>query len=339
MIRRPLLRSGLAAVEIARRTRSHGVVTLVAVLVVVLAELLARTVPPDVVALERWPTDEHAVKHAQMEVLGDADVAVVGASHVVRAVDPVAMTEALGGRVLYNAGIPGSGLEENVRWTLDVVVPTLEPDVVVLGIGAEELDAAGRFQVERAAALGASPGFRHATGDTSPLTWLERHSALVARRMVVRRPWTSVRRWQDGDGVGTWRLGELGRWEYERDKPYRPGAVIAAFSMGVDQIGRRRGVLRDLVAELDARGVDVVVLEPPTEADVFAAAVASRVVFRDDLEEVATGAGARYVDLSAPPSREHLQDPVHLNRAGRAWFTPILVEALVPVLEESLDAR
>ena len=143
-----------------------------------------------------WHSFETQRKVEQIDALAAAegvDVAFVGTSMVNAAVIPSVFEEAAGGDVsAYNAGL-SSGIPRLIeQWTLHLVVPRLDPELVVIGVSSLDMTDAG---VARTAFLDAfldSDGGRELLDDESPLDradrWLREHSALWEHRAELRDP-------------------------------------------------------------------------------------------------------------------------------------------------------
>jgi hypothetical protein len=116
-----------------------------------------------------WHTWEAQHKVAQMDAMAArgrrASIALVGSSMTNAAVDPRQLTERLAlGRPAYNAALNAAAARTIERWTLDVVVPSLRPDVVVVGLSSRELNDGGSIQRERFEAMVDSTAGRAAFG-------------------------------------------------------------------------------------------------------------------------------------------------------------------------------
>ena len=93
-----------------------------------------------------WANGFHRTKQLQLAELAandDApDVLFAGTSKVWYGIDAELFTE-VDGRSSYNAGLPAAGPQRSTAWLLDVVEPTVEPELVVWGLSA--YDVSGRL--------------------------------------------------------------------------------------------------------------------------------------------------------------------------------------------------
>lgn len=101
--------------------------------VLVVAELGARTVGPNIP--RKSGSEERAyIKADQMYRRGQTDVAFVGASETAGGIIPsVVMRQVPSLDGGYNAALSGASLEVTEAWTRKVVIPALDPKVVVVG--------------------------------------------------------------------------------------------------------------------------------------------------------------------------------------------------------------
>lgn len=110
-------------------------VALVVVAVVVVAELWARAIGPDLPPSELGDAPEMALKHEQLRERGPIDVVLLGNSMVGHGLDPAEMVAAAPGLgTVYNAGLAGAPLTGIDRWADRFVLPLATPDTVVLGL-------------------------------------------------------------------------------------------------------------------------------------------------------------------------------------------------------------
>jgi hypothetical protein len=281
-----------------------------------LAEGVTRLLAPALAAPDEWGDRATAVKVAQMDELGCADVVFVGNSVARDDFDP-SVFSAADGRPAYNAALDAASPRQLGRWLPDLVVPRLDPAVVVWGITSPDLnDSAPAGQA-------ALRSYDESIGGRDDLLGrlqrpLVENLALVRYRSALADPselWSAVARRVEGEHGGRPSpagipgvLGARGEGLSRRSLEYVPDdPVVSAFAR--DQLlagftvgGRQVLAARDLVDDLQDRGVEVVLVLPPvTEefvalhpggADSFAEYRATVSSLVDELARIAPADGA-----------------------------------------------
>lgn len=320
-----------APVTTTRRRFGRARVAAVVVLVLLAGEAGARLLPDELVEEQAWPVTHAAVERQLRRAAqdGPVDVVVVGASHVVRAVDPVAVGDALGGVTVVNAGVLAAPPGETAAWTLDVVLPTVTPEVLVIGITPAEL---GTRLALRPEMLLDSPGYRRAAGTPNLLDRIETYSDLAQARTLLRTPWTAVQRVRLWDRLRDERA-PLGSFAFLPDEPTGDDAWRDGYRALSAADDGAAAAVRAMVAGARAAGTDVVLLCPPVQAAALATVAPqgtpSMQQLQRRLEQLAAELDVPLLDLSEPPPTGLMIDPVHLTAQGRDWFTPRLAEAML----------
>jgi len=307
---------------------------LVGVLVaVVVAEVGARAAAGRLPEPQRWSTPEAQYKVEQMAGRRGVEVAVVGSSVVDVSIDPTRLP-----RPAYNASL-GAGTIRMVRtFALDVAVPMLDPDVVVVGVSSRELNGNARGQRELEDEFFRAPALRRRTGTESMADVVERVagevSYVVRYRSVLRDPgrWIDPQpSWDERstrhDGLY---LGFL-------DAAYRATPEVLARTRGDAlhrfTVGRQElAAFRSLVQRLAADGRRVVVVVPPVSADYVRAyprGAADHQRFLDAVAAVAGPAGAPLV-VAGVWDDSLMADPLHTNREGTARFSDLVAPHVAP---------
>jgi hypothetical protein len=259
-------------------------------------------------------------------------VALVGSSVVDVSIDPGEL-----GAPGFNAALGAGSMGMVADFTRAVVVPRLDPRIVVVGVTSRELNdnALDQAGVERR--FRDAPAVREALGTESLLDRVERLagdvSALVEYRSVLRdpdnwlgdppTPWGPELTAPDGLYLGfldaAYRLDEATRGRLG-------GAALRDFSVG----GAKLRALRSLIGDLTAAGRHVLLVATPVSDDFVALhprGTDDDQDFRDALRTVADAEGVPLVDAGVW-DRSLFADPLHVNRAGMERFTAQVRSAL-----------
>lgn len=254
-------------------------------------------------------------------------VLFAGSSQVLEGVAPSLAAPGLGLRA-YNAAVHRGFLPLTERWLLDVVLPIVEPRLVVLGLGVLDLNDNGvaqhevveRFELARARRAGRVAAARRA---------LHGRSALVRHRLVGRGPSVVLRDVRVGsDGEG---LEFAAATEYrlsEKKRAYIEGELLGDYEFGP----RTVAALDRVVAGIRAAGSDLVLVEMPVtnelvpmlprgEADLRAARqVLQREAARHDVRLV--------TEVGEVTDHRWFADCVHFHGVGMAHVSNVLAGAL-----------
>lgn len=316
-----------------------------AVLVLLLAEGVARVLAPYLPEPAVYGDEATAVKIAQMDARRDrcTAVVVVGDSMARDAFDPATFTAAdPDHRPAYNAALDAASPRLLSHWVPDEVVPRLHPSTVVIALASLDLNANGT------AARGALASYEAAPRTRDDLVgrldgWAMDASALAAHRRELRDPAAVA------DAVGRLRaadpaprlgadglpgvLGADGEGLSRRGLQYRGDAGAKAFTrsqlLGDWSLdGGQVAAAADLARTLHADGVQVAFVVLPVTDDYVALHPQGRADFDRFLDAV-RGAGADtgtpVIDLhDARPGTASFADTHHPNQAGTAWFSSAL---------------
>jgi hypothetical protein len=290
---------------------------------------------------QNWETQNKADRIDTLAARGGASVVFVGSSMVNAAVDPDAFGRAAHrDRPAFNAAINGADARLVEPWLLDVVVPRLAPETVVIGVSSRDLnDHASHRQFDL---FRTSDEGRWAMHHRSPPDRLERAaerwSYLVRYRDDLRRPRRLAGHRDPLRAVAD--IGVLGQLHAldiyaHADYAVTPHFVREARSDALHDYsigGEEVAALRRTVTGLRARGVRVVLLEMPVTEDAIALhphGAADYARFTARLRDVAGVTEAQLVDLTSTfGSTRFFFDPFHLNGSGRAAFTAALADRL-----------
>lgn len=314
-----------------------------AAVVVLVAELGARALSPALPPPSAWRDGFLQAKAGQVEALGEAggaDVVIAGTSQMAYGLDPelFARTAGLDGAV-YNAGVWDGSPSVNERWLLDVVVPALRPDTVVLGFSTADFAPKAveslRFYEE------APEGRRDLLGRID--RWLSDRSALVRHRTELRRPgtvWRSAQRRARGEPAPPTEWDESLQADgyapsFQRQRftvsGYERGRIAAKLT-GFEIAEREIAALHRLVEALRRAGTEVVLVNMPISYDYIAlhphgGADVQR--FREAFRALAAELSVPLIDLQAPfGDAHHFADLDHLNGPGGRAFSTLLGRAV-----------
>lgn len=305
---------------------------LVTVLVVVaMAELGVRMAGDAFPPPARWANPFADVKVDQMQERDAATTVLVGSSIVNAGFDPVVLREGGVPGPVYNAALPGTGIEAWVVWYPEVVVPVLGPQRAIIGVSVRDWNAS-TFDPADVERFREAEGFRRFTGEAGWLSQLDHGASgvfdLVRYRSALRQP-ASVVAWNAGEPVDGWPRREIdddGRYlgfddvryhhDPERLAERRDGSM-ADFRPG----GPRRLAFETLLDDLAARGVQPVLVRlPAMTADLVEADVVTRDAlerFDTQLREVAGSRDLPLFDARSFDDRAELfADEYHLNEVG-----------------------
>ena len=201
----PVYKSGSegAVRELRRRLWAppkRVVLTTLAVVVVAFlgAELFVRWIEPQLPVVRAGDDAEMVIKAKRIKEIGahdpDVDVVFFGTSMMDSAVDPEAFLDSSQRYdSVYNAGVVGAPTRTQVRWATEVVLPSLDPDLIVLGIHPIDLlvNDVLNLNIQPQQADVVFAGVLRETKD-GPVGALERfandNSVLVQQRGSLRRP-------------------------------------------------------------------------------------------------------------------------------------------------------
>ena len=281
------------------------------------AELMIRLIGPMMPESSSWPTVETDLKShqlAQMEA-GSALV-LLGSSVTEAAVDPALLEVLTGLYSPYNSAVPFSSPLSNEIWLEQVLLPAVQPDLLVIGLPAwpPHHDAVRLLEkgIERAVTVPAL---------VNVLEW----SALVGKRGVLA----------DWDRFGQRvRLKMSGLWtDLGHQTGYynqSGGSVAGSFPVfgAPAMIPEQAAAMQRVIVSSRESGVDVVLLLEPvrfpgdaTETEITA--------YIEWLEDMSNEWGVQLWDTySIEWDESYFADEVHLNKAGTEAFTAYLAGLL-----------
>lgn len=314
----------------ARRTQP-GRVLLGVLLLVLVAEAAVRVAADRLPEPQRWSTPETQYKVDQMADLDGVRTVAVGSSVVDVALDPDAL-----GPDAYNAALGAASIGMVDTFTREVVVPRLDPEVVVVGLSSRELNRNAPEQRRIEADFLDAPAVRHLLGTESTLDVAERVagelSALVRYRSVLRDPesWVDPRPAWDGTVTGDDGL-YLGFLDESYDASPAVRRRLRRGSLHAFEVGDRQvATLRALLTDLRSQGRQVLLVTTPVTreyVDLLPRGQVDHERFTALAEEVAQSAGVRFVDAGVWPD-QLMADPLHVNRAGVQRFSELIATAL-----------
>ena len=309
----------------------------------VLAELVMRGLAPKLRPLTPWDNWEVHHKVAAIDALssdGGASVVAVGSSTVNAGVDPDQLTGELGrARPAFNAALNGAGIRLLELWTLHLVVPTLRPDVVVIGLGSGELNTNNLVGRRLLDAMVRSPAWRARAPRRSSarvlLTRL-RTASLVwrYRKLLGRRALFTPDQFQRATMCR--RLGLLRfflvfryrRYQIEDKQREIWRDALNDYAIGDEEIAS----LHRLISGLRAAGVTPLIVRTPFAPDwvgMHPHGIADVERFDSVLSSVSAMDGVEFADLAtAFSSLDDYADPVHVNGKGQERLTGLLAAEL-----------
>jgi hypothetical protein len=321
----------------------------VLVAAVLAAELVARILEPILPPPDRWPTDETQAKFDQMATLAalpdPIDVVFLGSSIVVEGIDPLTFNEEEGDLTSYNAALSAASVRSLEPWTLEVVLPLLDPRFLVIGLTTRDVNDGGLGQREFYERITASEGLRDLESDSliqRVLTRIQESSALLRLRPLLRKPGTAIlallgRQENDGSPLpgpfGSEPLEEQGS-EYDASADWRrfwSTRQINDYDIG----GVELAALERLVASAESQGREVVLVEMPIHPDYLAVqpggepAVAQ---LHEVLMELALRNDAELLQFHGEFGPEDFRDPAHLNPQAATQLASMLARELTNLM-------
>ena len=314
-------------------TRTAIIVIAVLVLTELVARVLSGGLPnPD------WNFTQTDRKVGEMEAMAaagqTADVVLIGNSSVNAAfvTDDLEARSGLG--TFFNAGLDGSSLRQTEDWTLNVVVPLIAPETVVIGLTSRDLNDASSSNAEVFDKYLNSRGRARFLGEETTGQQIQRAlsgvSALVRVSPFLRDPASLVTQYNpNGPDTGEFVLpGE----EYNPrplDVTRTRERALNDYALG----GVELEALTRLVEQLKAQGIEVVVVEMPYVAedylDMHPNGAADYDAYRALVATFTAEQGLAYIDLSDYPwTTDEFYDFLHVNSAGIAIVNAMLADAL-----------
>jgi hypothetical protein len=325
------------------KRRATGYITTFSfALVLLMSELFARNIAPALpVDPGKWPRIEIAQKLHQMRgYVNDRkpfEVVFVGSSMMAGGVDPVAFTKRAGLRG-YNAGFAGPSMRTITPWTLGIVEPLLQPEVVVVGLQSRELSDNGPKNIRMFRKFLDSPGYRQATSNIALRVagTLERVSYFLRYRRAFREP-TELFGVEGSAALEAAQVrqvvGPLGK-RIQDDAPYRNSdkfredlyrKMLYRFEVG----GPEYAALEKLYEKLRERGVHLIVLNMPVTEDYWDAhgSPSDRRTYHRALRRFVNNHEVTFVDAENALPKEVFREPLHIDIQPCRWVGYALADA------------
>ena len=268
-----------------------------------------------------WANGFHRAKQLQLAELAaegeSPDVVFAGTSKVWYGIDAELFTE-VDGRSSYNAGLPAAGPEAQESWLLDVVEPTVEPEVVIWGVSA--YDVSGRLDSTSQRIVDAVELQQQLF---APLAWSDLMTGAEAVEEGAPETWIVAPEDVGVANRGQRRTEELGFNEtLETLVTYFVGGAAEADPGELDAI-------RATIEGLRARDVEVIMVSMPVP-DSFRALQPEGApeALTAAVDDVATELGVDHLDLSRSMPEETFADYTHLTGTGASEFTRLLLDEL-----------
>lgn len=302
-------------------------------------EMTLRTIAPTLPTPTVWSPPEAAAKVEQMNARSAAGatggVVFVGTSVMDVALDPALFATIPGSsRPAYNASLSGIDLRVLEWWVTSVVVPTLKPQMVVVGLSSHEVNPNDDEAARNSRDFFAAPAVRRAAGTETALDRLERSaedwSLLFRYRSVVRKPaqFIGLGGTDSSPPLTTTGMNRIyAEAQYDQSAPvdgHFRDHVLRRFQVGSHQVESLRGLLDGLVAAgVAALLVDMpvtqhyIALHPHGSSDYSSYQTAVAQVSEDTGTEMAA---------AAVWDQGLFADAFHLNRAGSREFTNMMAQ-------------
>jgi lysophospholipase L1-like esterase len=314
----------------------------VAVLVLLLAELTVRVTHAHLAAPSAWPSPELQKKYDQIVARESkhrpSDVVLVGDSMMDAAGDPEELSADGAPASIYNASIAGETLPTIAQWTEKVVVPRLHPKVVVVGFSSNELNPASLAAASGIFAYDHSRAVRAAEGDGDIVdrgdAFLRQWSYLYRYRTDLRHPLG-----QPAAPAFDPALTASGEDLAFFDQHYLEGSALHVRQVIAGTIAALQGfrigpqnvtILADLFTSLRKQGISVLFVVMPVTSDLVGFHPHGTADYQNAVtafKAIADDTGAQASVPGIWPTTD-FADPVHLNGAGTALFSRYLAPLL-----------
>ena len=295
-------------------------VMLVLLLVVLASDLavgLAQPLLPRPLSWYSYWAQTKADEMSQMQRNGaEIDLVFVGSSVVIAALNPEVFTESSACELTaYNGAIAGATMRGLDHWTETIVVPSLNPSTVVIGVTSRDISTESGFFAD---AYFSSSALREDLGARFDRT-IARFSNIVRYRSVLRDP-SRLKANLDrmrGAPQESWDTTVLG-W---RASPANVGYTLGNFrqaeadlELGTSQIE----ALEALVDGLLDQGILVVLVDMAVSDDYprLRHPAGTYPDYQEDLRNLAERMQADYVDLTEFDDQGLFVDPLHVNIEG-----------------------
>lgn len=294
-------------------------------------ELIAGVLGPRLHDAPLFHSTEADLKVEQMQSRSDVDVVFVGSSVVGVAAEP-SVVEAATGATVYNASLAAASPPLLSVWLDDVILPELEPSVVVIGLTSYDFYA-DQGDTFRDAFL-ESRGHRMLTGDESLMDRADRfmyqRSNLWRYRSDLRDPYTILEALAGGVVSDDW--AEI----TDDDGHLMPAEVPGGFDKGGPDLSAwtidadATDDLRQMIESATAAGSRVVLVGMPAIDPYIALHPGGEADFAEYETAIRSVAADADVPLLFYDDRDlsMFNDRVHMNAAGATAFSERVAEDL-----------
>jgi hypothetical protein len=315
------------------------------VVVLLLGEVAARALEDDLPPVLEWHSAEAEKKVGQMDgfaAQGGADVVFFGSSLANAGLVPEVFDSAVAGGssppVTYNAGLSAAMPLILEPWALDVVLPRLDPQLVVIGLSSFDFTDHPSVDVFYDAFVSAPAGER-AVGDDGFLDhldrWLDDRSALWRDKAVLRNPMNVVDALR-GRGPGPDpvldAMGPLGRTAYRETQRFDDRRAAGGPPVGDWAPGHRNpAALERLVDRIHGNGGSVVLVDMPVTdefVDAHPSGEADYETYLAMLRDLGQRTGAPVLVHSDRRDHRYFADLVHMNITGATELTTLVAEEI-----------
>ena len=312
--------------------------TIIVLAVLLLSELVARVLAgglpnPD------WNFAQTDRKVSQMEAMAaageTAEVVLIGNSSVNAAFLPEDLAASTGLGDFFNAGLDGSSMRQTEDWTLNVVVPLVAPETVLIGLTSRDLNDASSSNAEVYNNYLNSRGRSRFLGEETIGQKVQRAlsevSALVRISPFIRDPASLVTQYNpDGPDTGEFVLPGEEYAPRQLDITRTRERALNDFTLG----GVELEALGRLVDSLESQGIEVVVIEMPYVGDEYLVLHPNGTADYDAYRQMVAGftseRGLAYIDLTDYPwTTAEFYDFLHVNSTGIAIVNDLLADALL----------
>ena len=318
------------------------------VLVLLLAELGARWLAPQIPGQLIWNNQFTQDKSEQIARAGRVELAYVGSSVTNAGIDPRLVSEASGWGIGYNAGLPSTTPSVWRIWSQDLIFPDLCPNVFVLGISIRDYNDNNIGVAPSVRKYVQSAGRLQLYGERTGQSLEEQvgeYSAFIEVRSRLRQPekvgrfllWGSVPEWP---ATVLTDEGRYVNWDEsvfvaldEEGATWLRNRVFVDFSTG----GSEDRAVRDMIEEAQELGVAVAVVRMPAMNDGIVPLLPNGQADLDTFEAQLLALG---VDFDVPvisfPDMDNevdnFGDLYHMNLTGTTAFSRRLGEELSRVI-------
>ena len=226
-------------------------------------------------------------------------------------------------------------MRQTEDWALNVVVPLLDPDTVVIGMTSRDLNDASSSNAEVFNNYLTSGGRARFLGEETNGQRVQRAlsgvSALVRISPFIRDPASLITQYDPaGPATGEFVLPGEEYAPRSIDITRTRERALNDFTLG----GVELEAFTNLVRSLEGQGIDVIVLEMPYVAadylDLHPNGADDYTAYRELVDGFTTTQGLPYIDLSDYPwTTAEFYDFLHVNSTGIDIVSQLLADALI----------